>query len=57
MEWVIARLREPSTYGGLASLLTLVGVTISPEFQDAIVAAGVAIGGALMVFMREKGRY
>lgn len=55
MEWIIARLREPSTYGGIASLLTLVGVTISPEFQEAIIAAGVAIGGVMMVFMREKG--
>ena len=56
MDWIVERLREPSTWGGLASLLTLVGVTVSPEFQDAIIAAGVAIGGALMVFMREKGR-
>ena len=57
MEWIIARLREPTTWGGIASLLTLVGVTVSPEFQDAIIAAGVAIGGVLMVFMREKGTY
>lgn len=55
MDWIVERLREPSTWGGIASLLTLVGVTVSPEFQDAIIAAGVAIGGALMVFMREKG--
>ncbi len=55
MEWIVARLREPTTWGGIASLLTLVGVTVSPEFQEAIIAAGVAIGGALMVFMREKG--
>ena len=57
MEWIIARLLEPTTWGGIASLLTLVGVTVSPEFQEAIIAAGVAIGGALMVFMREKGTY
>ena len=57
MDWIVERLREPTTWGGIASLLTLVGVTVSPEFQDAIIAAGVAIGGALMVFMREKGTY
>lgn len=55
MEWIIARLQEPTTWGGIASLLTLVGVTVSPDLQEEIIAVGLSIGGLLMVFLREKG--
>jgi hypothetical protein len=55
MNWLKARLREPSTWGGLISILTLVGVVLSPEQKEAVVGAGVAIGGLLMVFLPEAG--
>ncbi|MEQ1888048.1 MAG: hypothetical protein ABL951_02575 [Alphaproteobacteria bacterium] len=54
MEWIIARLREPSTIGGLSALFGLVGVTWAPELQEAIVAVAVSVGGLLMILMREK---
>lgn len=56
MEWIIARLREPTTYGGLTALLGVIGVTLNPELQDAIIGVCVSVGGLLMVIMREKGR-
>jgi hypothetical protein len=55
MNWLKARLREPSTWGGLISILTLVGVVLSPEQKEAVIGAGVAIGGLLMVFLPEAG--
>ncbi|MDQ3562850.1 MAG: hypothetical protein M3436_01495 [Pseudomonadota bacterium] len=42
-----ARLKEPSSWRGLVLLLTSLGVGISPEQADAIVAAGLAVAGAI----------
>jgi hypothetical protein len=55
MNWLKARLREPTTWGGLISILTLVGVALTPEQKEAVIGAGVAIGGLVMVFMPEVG--
>lgn len=55
MEWIAARLKEPTTYGGIASILALIGVQISPEMQSEIITICMGVGGVLMVLMREKG--
>lgn len=55
MTWVIARLREPTTWIGLSSLLTLFGVNLAPELADAIIAVIAAIGGLLAIVLKEKG--
>ena len=55
MDWIKARLKEPTTWTGVVSLLTLAGVTLSPEQTNAIVTAGVAIGGVILAFMKEAG--
>lgn len=51
--WVLLRLREPSTWGGFAGLLTGLGIVLSPDQSSAIITLGVAIGGVLMVFLPE----
>jgi hypothetical protein len=43
--YVIARLKEASTWRGIIALITSVGVTLSPELQGAIVAAGLGVMG------------
>ncbi len=43
--WLIARLRERSTWLGLIGFLTAAGITLSPEQTQAIAAAGVAVAG------------
>ena len=48
MNWIIDRLKEPSTYKGLATLLALAGVVVSPELQAAIALAGPAIAAAVL---------
>jgi hypothetical protein len=45
--YVIARLKEASTWRGIVALITSVGVTLSPELQGAIVAAGLAVMGLI----------
>lgn len=54
MEWVIARLKEVSTWQGIITLVTGFGVAISPELSEGIITAGVAIVGVISVAMREK---
>ena len=56
MNWVIGRLREPSTYRGLVWLLTALGITIEPELWEKITAVGMAVAGLLGVILQEGGR-
>jgi len=53
-EFLLARGKEASTWRGLVALLTAVGVAISPEQADAIVALGLAVIGAIGVFAADK---
>lgn len=48
------KLSEASTWRGLVWLLTAVGVALSPEQQNAIVTAGIALAGVLGVFVKDK---
>ena len=54
MDWILERARERSTWLGLVSLLTAIGITLSPDQVAAIIAAGVAIGSLVAVFTRDK---
>jgi len=48
------RLFEASTWRGIMAFLTGVGVAVSPEQSEAIIAAGLAIVGLLGVFTRDE---
>ena len=50
-DFLLARLHEASTWRGLVALLTAVGVVLTPEQTEAVVAAGLAVIGALGVFL------
>jgi hypothetical protein len=54
MNWLIARLHESSTWRGIILLLTVCGMKLEPDQQEAIIAAGLAIVGLLGVFTRER---
>lgn len=43
--YVIARLKEPSTWRGLIYLATAIGIPIAPALADSIIAAGLALAG------------
>ena len=53
VEFLLHRLKEPTTWGGISAVLTAIGVSIAPDLWEAIVAAGVAIGGVVMIVLRE----
>lgn len=54
VEWVVDRAKEMSTWLGLIGLAAAGGLYISPEMQDAIVQAGLAVAGLVAVVFREK---
>ncbi|MGE0718410.1 MAG: hypothetical protein AB7P02_23385 [Alphaproteobacteria bacterium] len=54
LDFLKARLKERSTWIGLTTLLTAVGVSLSPEAVEAIAAAGVAVAGAVFVLFPDK---
>lgn len=57
MEWLSARLREPSSWAGIITLVSMTGhITISSEVAQAITALGVAFGGLFAVVMQERER-
>lgn len=51
---VIGRLKEPSTWAGLAGLLAVFGLQV--EQAQAVASVGSALAGALAVFLPERGR-
>ena len=56
LAYLIARLKEPSSYAGLASLLGLLGVSLAPEKFNAIVAAASTLFAAIAVFLPDLNK-
>jgi hypothetical protein len=54
MDYLIEKLKEPSTWKGLVWIVTAFGVVLSPEQKEAIAGLGMAVAGLIGVFV-EKG--
>ena len=54
LDFIKARLKEPSTWRGLIALATALGLKLSPEQATAIITLGVALMGAVGVFTPDK---
>lgn len=54
MNWLLRRLREPSTWRGLVWLATVAGLSLRPDQAEAIVTVGMALAGLLGVFLSEE---
>lgn len=52
--FLIDRLDERSTWRGLVLIATALGVTLSPEQAEAIIAAGLAAAGLIGAFAADK---
>lgn len=50
VKYVFTRLSEPSTWRGIAALVTAAGIGISPDQIAAISAVGLAVIGAIGTF-------
>lgn len=53
-EFIKKRLKEPSTWRALVGLVTVFGVTLSPEQKEAIATAGAAIYCLIGAFTPDK---
>ena len=54
MQYIINRLKEASTWRGIALTLTAFGVHMAPELQEAIISYGVATAGLIGVIFPDK---
>jgi hypothetical protein len=52
-KWIAARLKEPTTYQGLATMFTAAGIFLSPELWLGIGTFGVAFVGLVQVIKKE----
>lgn len=48
-------LGEPSTWRGIALLITAAGIQLSPDQIAAITSVGLAVTGFIGAFVRDKG--
>lgn len=54
MDWLIARLKEKTTWIGIIGVAASFGVTLAPEQIESISVAAVAIVGVVLAFTSEK---
>lgn len=56
LPWIIARMKEPSTWKGLIALAAACGVVINPEYAAIILAAGVGMAGFINVVITDPNK-
>lgn len=49
-QYVIERLKEPSTWRGIILVVTACGVPVAPALGEQIIAVGIAIAGLVGIF-------
>jgi hypothetical protein len=54
MNYLLERLKEPSTWRGLLALATALGVKLHPELQEAILSTGLALIGLINMVRVER---
>lgn len=54
LTWLLDRLDEASTWRGIIVALTGLGVSLSPELQNHIISAGLALAGILGIVTKDK---
>lgn len=54
IQYVIDRAKERSTWLGVISMVTALGLVLDAAQQDAIVAAGMAAAGVVAAFTKDK---
>jgi len=54
LQFILDRAKEPSTYAGLATLLTAAGIHYTTDLFNAAVALAVAVAGLVAVLLPEQ---
>ncbi len=52
MNYLLTQLGQSSTWRGVLLVLTALGVSLSPQHQEAIVAAGLGLVGAINILRK-----
>lgn len=52
--YILGRLKEPSSWAALGPLLTAIGWKISPELWDSIAIVCMGICNTIAIFLKEK---
>lgn len=55
-KFILARLREPSTWSGMAAIGVAFGVGLPPGMVEAVTQIGVGVAGLLGIFMKEGSK-
>lgn len=56
LSYIVNRMKEPSTYAGLAALLGVVGLKVAPEQLNALITVLTAVAGAIAVFVPDLNK-
>ena len=54
MKYLLDRLSEPSTWRGIISMLTALGVKLRPDLAEAIISGGLSARGMINIIRKEK---
>lgn len=55
MQWILERMKEPSTWVGVISMLSMViSYEFTPEMQSLVTTAGVTISSIVLIIIRER---
>lgn len=54
MQYVLGRLREPSTWAGIAALLGAIRINIDPGLWSDISTAGMAVAGLIAALVADR---
>jgi uncharacterized membrane protein len=54
MNWLIERLKEPSTWRGIVMLVTGFGLALSSEMQEQIITVGISLTGLIGMLTSDK---
>lgn len=46
-DYLLQRLKEPSTWRGIIYMITAAGIPIAPALADSIIAVGLAVAGLI----------
>lgn len=52
-DWIVDRLKEPSTWQGMTVLATTAGISVEPQLASEIAKAGASIFG--LIYVIKKG--
>jgi hypothetical protein len=54
MKYILDRLSEASTWRGIISMLTALGIKLRPDLAEAIISGGLAAMGLINILRKEK---